>query len=114
MNVYELPPRTVTYKPTLTNNLHNLILNQRWGPRHSASNREQMAMVLKEPLGFIMGMAGTGTVWEIPTRGYTVPVTAVSWCHTGTIFACCHGFQHIVAHCVLIPQYCGYFMGKSQ
>jgi len=23
------------------------------------------------------GMAGTGTVWEIPTRGYTVPVTAV-------------------------------------
>ena len=36
------------------------------------------------------GMAGTGTVWEILTRGYTVPVTAVSRCHTGTIFACCH------------------------
>jgi hypothetical protein len=57
------------------------------------------------------GMAGTGMVWEIPTCGYTVPVTAVSWCHTGT---CCHGFWHIAAHCVLIPQYCGYFMGKSQ
>jgi hypothetical protein len=36
------------------------------------------------------GMAGTGTVWEIPTRSYTVPVTAVSRCHMGTIFACCH------------------------
>jgi hypothetical protein len=37
-----------------------------------------------------VGMAGTGTFWEIPTHGYTVPVTAVSRCHTGTIFACCH------------------------
>ena len=49
MNVYELPPRTVTHKPSLANNLRTLVLNQRWGPRHSASNREQMAMVLKEP-----------------------------------------------------------------
>ena len=49
MNIYELPPHTVTHKPTLTNNLCNLVLNQCWGPCHSASNREKMAMVLKEP-----------------------------------------------------------------
>ena len=49
MNVYELPPRTVTHKPSLADNLRTLILNQHWGPRHSTSNREQMAMVLKEP-----------------------------------------------------------------
>ena len=56
------------------------------------------------------GMAGTGTVWEILTRGYTVPVTVVSRCHTGTIFACCHGFwQQSLCHTVMQPN-----MGASR
>ena len=29
------------------------------------------------------GCVGSGTVWEIPTHGYTAPVTTVSWFHTG-------------------------------
>jgi len=48
------------------------------------------------------GMVGTGTVWEIPTCDYTVPITVVSQCHMGTIFGCCHGQPS--AACCLLPQ----------
>jgi hypothetical protein len=37
-----------------------------------------------------MGIVGMGMVWEILTHSYTIPITVVSWCHMGTIFACCH------------------------